>query len=102
MGQKIESEREGGLFLPIRLDLEGQPDNDNHSSLSNAVSLPLASEPSQIQGRQAHGWASEGQAQLQAAQGLLEQTIPWLLPTPLLPACSSPPARLLGILMGMA
>lgn len=45
---------------------------------------------------------SKGQAQPQAAQGLLQQTLPWLPLSPLLPAGCFPPARPLGLLMGMA
>lgn len=62
----------------------------------------LASKVRQIQGRQARGCPAEGQAQPQAARGLLEQTLPWLPISPLLPAGSFPPARPLGTLMGMA
>ena len=41
MGQKIESGRERSLSLPVRLDIEGQLDNDNYFSFSIAVSPPL-------------------------------------------------------------
>lgn len=40
VGQKMGSGREkGGLLLPLGLDLEGQFDNGNHSSLSNVFLL---------------------------------------------------------------
>lgn len=70
------------------------------SAVSCSESWPLSRGRSRAGGHMAAPQRARHSRKL--LRGLLEQTLPWLLLSPLLPAGSFPPARPLGMLMGMA